>query len=208
VDRESVDRESVDRESVDREGKRKENHLMLVQRAYNTELALNNAHVTTCKRHAGAARYAYNWGLACRLQEAYKATGTSPSAIDLHRALNALKKTNLPWMYEVSKCAPQEAWRNLDHAFPHVFRRIKRKQQGQWRGKMGFPKPTSKKRGLGSFWLTGSIVVFSDAMQLPRLGRLGRLRRLRRLRLKERGYWPRGGVKIQSATVSEEGGHG
>jgi transposase len=35
-----------------------------VTRAYKTELALTDRHVTACKRHAGAARYAYKWGLA------------------------------------------------------------------------------------------------------------------------------------------------
>src|SRR5581483_11556358 len=151
-----------------------------LQRAYKTELALNNAQLTACRKHAGAARWAYNRGLA-RKQEAYHATGTSPSAIDLHRELNVLKKTDLPWMYEVSKCAPQEALRNLDTAFAHFFRRVKLKQQGKWKGKLGYPRPKSKKQGLGSFRLTGSIVVFPDAIQLPRLGRV---------RLKERGYLP------------------
>ena len=81
---------------------------MNITSAYKTELALNDKQATACKRHAGAARFAYNWGLA-RKQTAYAATGTSPSAIDLHRELNALKQTDVPWMYEVSKCAPQEA---------------------------------------------------------------------------------------------------
>jgi len=93
-----------------------------IQRAYKTELDLNNAQITACKRHAGAARWAYNWGLA-RKQEAYRARGKSPSAIDLHRELNALKQTSVPWLYQVSKCAPQEALRNLDSAFSHFFRR-------------------------------------------------------------------------------------
>src|SRR5215469_311554 len=65
-----------------------------ISRAYKTELDLNNAQITACKRHAGAARFAYNWGLA-RKQEAYTATGTSPSAIELHRELNVLKQTEL-----------------------------------------------------------------------------------------------------------------
>src|SRR5215472_6863173 len=95
---------------------------MTILRAYKTELELNHAHVTACKRHAGAARFAYNWALR-RKQEAYQATGTSPSAIDLHRALNARKKTELSWMYQVSKCAPQEVLRNLDTACAHCFRR-------------------------------------------------------------------------------------
>ena len=76
-----------------------------IQRAYKTELALNNAQITACKRHAGAARWAYNWGLR-RKQEDYRARGKSPSAMDLHRELNALKQTSAPWLYEVSKCAP------------------------------------------------------------------------------------------------------
>jgi putative transposase len=117
--------------------------------------------------------------------------------MDLHRELNALKQTSAPWLYEVSKCAPQEALRNLDSAFSHFYRRCQLKQQGKLRGKVGYPQRKTKKRGLGSFRLTGSIAVCADAIQLPRLGRL---------RLKERGYLPTT-AKILSATVSECGGH-
>ena len=168
-----------------------------IQRAYKTELDLNNEQITACKRHAGAARWAYNWGLRHK-QETYAATGKSVSAIELHRELNTLKKTEVPWMYEVSKCAPQEALRNLDRAFDGFFRRVKLTQRGKHRGKVGYPRFKSKKRGLGGFRLTGSIVVFPNAIQLPRLGRL---------RLKERGYLPTSGVKMLSATVSEQAGH-
>jgi putative transposase len=170
---------------------------MQVTRAYKTELALNDKQVTACKRHAGAARWAYNWGLA-RRQAEYQATRKSLNAMELHRELNALKKTDLPWMYQVSKCAPQEALRNLDSAFSHFFRRCQLKKEGKLRGKVGYPQFKSKKQGLGSFRLTGSIIVFPDAIQLPRLGRL---------RLKERDYLPVAGVKVLSATVSEQAGH-
>src|SRR5690348_1810527 len=101
-----------------------------IRRAYKTELGLNNAQITACKRHAGAARWAYNWGLV-RKQEAYRATGKSPSAIDLHRELNALKQTEVSWMYALSKCAPQEALRNLETAFAHFFRRGKLQRAGK-----------------------------------------------------------------------------
>jgi putative transposase len=168
-----------------------------IQRAYKTELDLNDQQVTTCRKHAGAARWAYNWGLA-RKQEAYKATGKSPSAIDLHRELNVLKRTEVPGMYEVSKCAPQEALRNLDAAFAHFFRRCQLKKAGKFTGKLGYPQRKTRKKGLGSFRLTGYIVVFPDAVHLPRLGRL---------RLKERGYLPTSGVHVLSATVSEQAGH-
>jgi hypothetical protein len=34
---------------------------MKVVRGYKTELDLNHKQITDCKKHAGAARYAYNW---------------------------------------------------------------------------------------------------------------------------------------------------
>ena len=34
---------------------------MRILRAFKTELDLNNGQRTACARHAGAARYAYNW---------------------------------------------------------------------------------------------------------------------------------------------------
>ena len=167
----------------------------IVLRAFKTELDLNNKQRTACVRHAGAARFAYNWGLA-RKQDAFANGEKSPSAIDLHRELNVLKKTELSWMYEVSKCAAQEALRDLDNAFAHFFRRVKEKRAGR-NVKAGFPRFKSKKHGLGGFRLTGRIHVFEKAIQLPRLGLL---------RLKEHGYLPASGVHILSATVSEKGG--
>jgi putative transposase len=171
---------------------------MRVQRAYKTELDLTDRQVTACRQHAGAARWAYNWGLRVK-QEQYRATKKNPSAIDLHRELNALKKTDVPWMYQVSKCAPQEALWNLDAAFTNFFRRCALKKHGKWKGKLGYPQFKTKKKGLGSFRLTGRIVVSDKAIVLPRLGRL---------RLKERDYLPTSDqVQILSATVSEQAGH-
>ena len=167
---------------------------MHIMRAYKVELDLNNKQRTACEKHAGVARFAYNWGLACKI-EVYQAKGKSPSAITLHRELNVLKKTEFPWMYEVSKCAPQEALRDLDKAYANFFRRIKKGEQEK-----GFPRFKSKNRSRKSFRLTGSIRVFENGIQLPRLGRL---------RLKERDYLPIDGlshVRILSATVSERAG--
>jgi putative transposase len=153
----------------------------IIQRAYKTELNLNHVQTAACRKHAGAARWAYNWRLA-RKQGACRTTGATPPAMDLHRDLNAVKRTTVkratvkratvPWMYEISKRAPQEAVCDLDANCAHCFRRVKVKQQGKLRGRVGYPQRKSRKHGLGGFRLTGSIVVFSDAIQLPRLGRL------------------------------------
>jgi putative transposase len=168
---------------------------MKVVRGYKTELDLNNEERTACLKHAGVSRFAYNWGLA-RSKEAYRTTGKRPTAIDLHKELNKLKQTDFPWMYETSKCAPQEALRDLDTAYKNFFRRVELKKQGKWKGKLGFPTVKKKSKGIGSFRLTGSINVFSDAVQLPRLGCL---------HLHEHAFIP-ADAKVLSATVSEQAG--
>lgn len=156
---------------------------MRVKKAFKYELDLNNEQRTACLKHAGAARWAFNFGLR-RKKEAYAAGEKTPTAVDLHRELNALKLTEIPWMYEVSKCAPQEALRNLDRAFVNFFQKRSR-----------FPKFKSRKRGICSFRLTGAIHVSGKTIQLPRLGTL---------RLKEESAVV---GKILSATVSEKAGH-
>jgi len=168
-----------------------------IQRANKIELDLNDQQTAASKKHAGAAPWAYNWGLQ-REQEAYAATGGSPFAPDLHRELNARKGTAVPLRYEVSKFAPQEALRNRDHASVHLYRRAQLKRQGKHHRKIGCRKRKIKKKGLGSFRLTGSLVVVPTAIQSPRLGHLC---------LTEHGYLPASGVNVLSATVSEPAGH-
>ncbi len=75
-------------------------------------LDLNKKQTTLCRKHAGVARHAYNWGVA-ECQKAFEAGQKIPSAIDLHKRLVAEVKTEHGWYYEVSKCAPQQALRNL-----------------------------------------------------------------------------------------------
>lgn len=165
---------------------------MKVHRGYKVELDLNNEQRTACLKHAGCSRFAWNWGLA-RKQEAYQQTGHMPSALNLHKELNALKKTDYPWMYEVSKCAPQEALRDLDTAYRHASRRLKEGKRGKH---VGWPRFKSRRKGIGGFRLTGTIHLAESTIQLPRLGTL---------RLKETGYLPVG-AKVAQATVSEQAG--
>jgi transposase len=141
---------------------------MLMKRGYQAELDLNNAQITLAKKHCGAARWAYNYGLR-RKQECYRAGLPVPSAMDLHPEINA-RKRDFPWMYEVSKCAFQEALRDLDNAFKHFFGTCALKKQGKWKGKCGYPRFKSKKKALGGCRFTGAIHVYPDAIQLPRLG--------------------------------------
>ncbi|GGA49017.1 hypothetical protein CYANOKiyG1_68140 [Okeania sp. KiyG1] len=128
-------------------------------KSFKTKLKLNNKQKTLLAKHAGVARHAYNWGLATCISE-YEATKKRPSAITLHKRLVAEVKSENPWYYEVSKCAPQQALRDLERAFKN-FLTIKGR---------GFPK-FKKKGKKDSFYLEGSIKILrGNYIKLPRIG--------------------------------------
>jgi putative transposase len=145
---------------------------------------------------AGCARWAWNWGLRRKI-EAYEAVGKSPSAMQLHRELNRLKDVSVedggvPWMRESSKCAPQEALRDLDEAFGHFYRRVKAGETP------GFPKFKAKRRGEGHFRLTGTIRIEDGThLRIPVIGRI-------RIAPGDRGYAPDGSY-ARISLVQEHG---
>jgi len=156
-----------------------------IHRGYRYELDPNNRQRTLLSKHAGCARFAYNWGLEQQIKLFYRKRSRFTNAIQQYRELIQLKRTQFIWLYEVSKCAPQEALRDLDKAFTNFWR-------GRKKGfKVGFPKFKKKGRH-DSFRLYGTIRLFEKAVQLPRLGRL---------RLKEK---PKLQGRIISATVSRK----
>lgn len=164
---------------------------MTIIRGFKTELDPNDRQRTALLQHAGVARFVFNWGLERKIA-ARKNGEKTPGAMELHRELNALKKTTYPWLYDSSKCAGQEALRDLDRAYTNFFRRCKSKTKG----KKGFPRFKSKRNGIGSFRLTGSIHASETHVKLPVIGAV---------RLKEHGYLP-SDAKVLSATVSERAG--
>ncbi|MFW9890513.1 MAG: RNA-guided endonuclease InsQ/TnpB family protein [Candidatus Thorarchaeota archaeon] len=159
---------------------------MLIRKAYRYELDPNNSQRTHLLRHAGVARFAYNWGLERRIKlyKENKGEKRFTNAIQQHKILNRLKKSQFPWMYECSKCAPQEALRDLDRAFRNFYRGLKTGE------KAGFPR--FKRRGFkDSFRLTGIIRVKRRRIQLPRLGKI-------RMKERKKRYYK---GKILSVTV-------
>jgi len=140
---------------------------MKINQAFRYELKPNVAQRILLSKHAGTARFAYNWGLAYRIKlfETKEGKERFTSAVAQHKVLNALKAVEYPWMYEVSKCSPQEALRDLEKAFKNFW-------AGRKAGRnVGFPQ--FKKKGVhDSFRLTGSIRVNSRSIQLPRLGKV------------------------------------
>ena len=162
--------------------------LMLVHKAYRYELDPNNSQRSSLLQHAGITRFTYNWGLQQRITLFNNAQGAArfTNAMKQHKILTSLKKTHFPWMYECSKCAPQEALRDLHKAFNNFYR-------GRKAGKnIGFPK--FKKKGVrDSFRLYGTIRIEGRKIRLPRIGKI---------RIKERrSSYCKG--KILSVTVKQ-----
>lgn len=81
-------------------------------KGFKTKLDPNNEQRTKLAQHAGVARYTYNWGLdvchqiiAARREAQEKGLPKPkfPSAIDLHKKLNAEVKPEKEWFYESSR---------------------------------------------------------------------------------------------------------
>jgi putative transposase len=123
-------------------------------------------------RAAGTARFTYNWALAewQRQSEA----GGKPSALALRTQLNAIKKDQFPWVYDVTKCAVEGAFMDVAAAFKNFF-------EGRKAGrKTGFPRFKSKKRSRQSFYLANDKFTIGDHwIDVPKLGRVNMSENLR-----------------------------
>ncbi len=140
-------------------------------KSYKIRLKPNNKQSTLLSQHCGVARHAYNVGLAY-CNDLFNNGVKTPSAIDLHKWLVADIKKENPWYYQSSKCAPQEALRNLEKAFKS-FHRLQKKSKYTLRDKNGSLKglPNFKKKGKkDSFYLEGAIKIENNYIKLPKIG--------------------------------------
>ena len=147
-------------------------------KSFKTRLELNNKQKTLASKHAGVTRYAYNWAVnICDIS--FKNKEKIPSAIDLHKKFVAEEKKDKAWLYETSKCSPQQAFRNLDMAYDK-FHKLQ--------SKYGYKKvktitikgekktvleglPQYKKKGIhDSFYLEGLIKTNGNKIKVPKFG--------------------------------------
>ena len=132
--------------------------------SFKTELKLNNKQRTMMAKHAGVARHAYNWGLVvCKQILEYNQANPDnkqkfPTAIDLHKKLVAEVKSQHKWYYEVSKCSPQQALRDLKTAWDRCFQKIAK------------PPRFKKKNQKDSFYLEGNFQIKGNKIKIPKIG--------------------------------------
>lgn len=106
----------------------------LIQQAFRFELDPNREQRVLLAKSVGASRYVYNWGLA-ESQRAYALTGKRPRLGELKAQLVGLKKSDCPWLYEVSAHIGQSALKDLNVAFDRFFKGL-----GSEGPKAGFPR--------------------------------------------------------------------
>ena len=132
--------------------------------SYKFRMYPNAEQENLIRRTFGCCRFVFNYFLAQRVSE-YESTGKSPTRFQQDKELTALKQ-KLECLQEPDKCALQNALKYLDAAYKNFFRRVKNGE------KHGFPRFKSKHEHRQSYRTNGSIRIFENAIQLPKLGRV------------------------------------
>jgi IS605 OrfB family transposase len=152
--------------------------------AYRFALDPTPAQERALKSHAGAARVAFNWGLARvkanlgqrEAEKSYGLTGdeltplASWSLYSLRKDWNAAKDKVAPWWGECSKEAFSAGLDQLARALRNWGDSRKGKRKGK---AAGFPRFRSKRKARPSArWTTGSFRCEERHAVLPRIGRV------------------------------------
>ena len=161
--------------------------------AHKIELIPNQAQCEYFAKACGVSRFTYNWALAnwnSQYQDwkaaevEAKKNGTvnplsKPNEYELRKQFNAIKKEQYPFVTEVSKCAVQQAIKDLGVAFVRFFKKTSDYPQFHKKGRHD------------SFYLDNTqFKVVGKKIHIPKLG-------LVKMREEVRFYG-----KIMSATVS------
>src|SRR6266513_1401260 len=170
-----------------------------MQRAHIIRLNTTPEQEVYSRKACGVARHAYNWALA-RWKEA-RETGKRVTMQDLKAEYTKIKGAQFPWVYEVTKCAPEQEFSHLGQAFENYWRmkkegslpKLKHPRKDGEEG--GFPRFKSKKRDRLSFYLANDkFSVDGHSIRIPKLGTVNMAEALR-----FRG-------KIMSAVISYRAG--
>lgn len=136
---------------------------MIYNVAHKIELVPNKKQEEYFVKACGVARFAYNWALEQwnKQYQAYKQDNSlpKPNEFDLRKQLNAIKQEQYPFLLEVTKCAPQQAIKNLGKAFVSFFKK-----------QNNYPKFQKKGRN-DSFYMDNSVIeVAGKKIRIPKLG--------------------------------------
>ncbi|GGU70224.1 IS607 family element RNA-guided endonuclease TnpB [Lentzea flava] len=189
---------------------------MIVHQAYRFALDPTPAQARALSTHCGAARFAFNWGLALvkavmDQREAEKSYGIAPADLTpplrwslpaLRKVWNQVKDDVAPWWAECSKESYSSGLDSLARALNNWTTSRDGKRKGR---AVRFPRFRSKRRARRSCrFTTGGVRVEADRrhINLPKLGRIRTHESTRKLARRLEA----GTARVLSATVRLEGG--
>ncbi len=137
--------------------------------SYKFRLYPNREQENIIARTFGCCRFVFNHYLALR-KETYEQTGETLNYYACAKDMTGLKQQEeTQWLKEVDATALQSSLRDLDGAYQHFFRRVKKGE------KPGYPRFKSKhhhKQSYKSKCVGSNIKVLDGAVQLPKLGKV------------------------------------
>jgi putative transposase len=149
---------------------------LAMQRAHKIRLNPTPEQQAYFRKATGTARFVYNWGLS-EVKRALDDGRTPDSALDLKARFNAIKGEQFPWVYAVTKCVVEGAFRNLGAALANFLSSKRGARKGK---RMGFPKFKRRKRSPGSFYLANDkFALDGHWLIVPKLGRVNMTEALR-----------------------------
>ncbi len=136
------------------------------------------------RKACGVTRHAYNWALD--RWKAARAEGKRVTMKALKVEYNSIKGEQFPWVYETTKCAPEQAFADLGQAFANYWRMKREGTQPKLKHPRkdgedaGFPHFKSKKRDRLSFYLANDkFSVNGHTLHVPKLGKVNMTEELR-----------------------------
>ncbi|MFE2491644.1 IS607 family element RNA-guided endonuclease TnpB [Streptomyces mirabilis] len=189
---------------------------MIVTHAYRFALDPTPGQARALLRHAGAARVAFNWGIAqvkanLGQREAERSYGIAEadltpsfgwSMYSLRKAWNAAKREVAPWWAECSKEAYATGLDQLARALKNWSDSKRGKRKGP---RMGFPRYKSKRKTTPSVRFTTGTIRLEDDRRHVTLPVLGTIRAHESTRKLHRRI-AAGTAVVKSATVRREAG--
>lgn len=183
-----------------------------MQRAHKIRLFPLPEQESYFRKGCGTARFAYNWALA-EVKRSLDAGLKPEGHFALKKRLNAIKREQFPWMYEVTKCAPEAALAHLGVALGSFYKSRSGKRRGR---KVGFPRFKKKGRSKDSFYVSNDqFAVEAECISLPHIGKVRMAEALRyevRKWIEERtkkdgSVYTAYCTNVQGATISRTADH-
>src|SRR5882724_11526085 len=136
-----------------------------IQTTYRYRLDPTSAQEMQLNRFAGARRFVWNWALN-RKREHFQQTSTTLSFAALSAELTILKQQpGLEWLREMQAQSLQQALRDLESAYQHFFRRVRKGDK-----KKGFPKFKSRKTDTPRFRMPQDARIAGAFVSVPKIG--------------------------------------